>query len=86
MRIYLRIENGRRYFIPAPLWVVKAALGMGGFGMRMALRNMPEDQRIYMENIDFHALKKAVNVLKTYKGLNLIDVKTKDGTEVRIIV
>ena len=68
------------------MWVVKAALGMGGFGMRIALRHMPEDQRIYVENIDFRELKKAMNVLKGYKGLNLIDVKTSDGTEVRIIV
>lgn len=82
----MKIENGRRYFIPAPMWVVKAALGMGGFGMRIALRHMPEDQRIYVENIDFRELKKAMNVLKGYKGLNLIDVKTSDGTEVRIIV
>lgn len=68
------------------MWVVKAALGMGGFGMRIALRKMPEDQRIYTENIDFRELKKAVNVLKGYKGLNLVDVKTGDGTEIRIIV
>jgi hypothetical protein len=82
----LRIENGRRYFIPAPMWVVKAALGMGDFGMRIALRQMPEDQRIYVENIDFRELKKAMSLLKDYKGLNLVDVKTKDGTEVRIII
>jgi len=86
LRIYLRIENGRRYFIPAPMWVVKAALGMGDFGMRIAQRHMPEDQRIYVENIDFRELKKAMSLLKNYKGLNLVDVKTKDGTEVRIIV
>lgn len=86
MKIYLKIENGKRHFIPAPMWAVKAALGMGGLGMRIALRKMPEDRRIYMENIDFRKLKKAMNVLKGYKGLNLIDVKTGDGTEVRIIV
>lgn len=86
MRIYFRIENRRRYFIPAPIWLVKAALGMGGFGMRIAKKHASEEQLIYMENIDFRELKKAVNVLKRYKGLNLVDVKTKDGTEVKIIV
>lgn len=86
MKIYLKIENGRRYFIPAPIWLVKAALGMSGFGMQIAKKHGTEEQLMYMQNIDFRELKKAVDILKKYKGLNLVDVKTKDGTEVRIIV
>lgn len=86
MKIYLKIENGRRYFIPAPIWLVKAALSMGGFGIRIAKKHIPEDQISYVENIDFRELKKAVDVLKKYRGLNMVDVKAKDGTEVKIII
>ena len=82
----MRIENGRRYFIPAPMWVVKAALGMGGFGMRIAKKHASEEQLMYLENIDLREMKQAIDVLKRYKGLNLVDVKTHDGTEVKIIV
>ena len=86
MKIYLKIENGRRYFIPAPIWLIKAGLGMGDFGIRIAGRHITEEQMSYIENIDFRELKKAVNVLKRYKGLNMIDVRAKDGTEIKIII
>lgn len=86
LKIYIKIENGRRYFIPAPIWLVKAGLGMGGFGIRIARRHIPEEQMSYIENIDFRELKKAVNVLKRYKGLNMVDVRVKDGTEIKIII
>lgn len=84
MKIYLKLENGKRFFIPAPMWLMKAA--MGDFAVRIAKRHMPEEQIPYIENIDFRELKKALDVLKKYKGLNMVDVKAKDGTEVKIIV
>lgn len=86
MRIYIKIENGRSYFIPAPLWLVKAGLGMGGFGVRIAKKHVPEEQLFYLENIDFKELKKAVDVLKDYKGLQMINIKAKDGTEIRVVI
>jgi hypothetical protein len=86
LKIYLKIENGRRYFIPAPIWLIKAGLGMGGFGIRIARKHIPEEQMSYIENIDFMELKKAIDVLKRYKGLNMVDIKVKDGTEIRIII
>ncbi len=86
LKIYLKIENGRKYFIPAPIWLVKAGLSMGGFGVRIAKKYIPEDQISYVESIDFGELKKAVDVLKKYKGLNMVDVKAKNGTEVKIII
>lgn len=86
LRVYLKIENGRSFFIPAPIWLVKAGLGMGGFGVRIARKHVPEEQLIYFDNVDFRELKKALDILKRYKGLELVDVRAKDGTEVRIIV
>lgn len=86
LKIYLKIENGRRYFIPAPIWLVKAGLGMGNFGVRIAKKHIPEDQIAYVESIDFRKLKVAIDVLKEYKGLNMVDIKAKDGTEVKIVI
>lgn len=86
MRIFIRCENGRRYFIPAPIWLVKAGLGMGVVGVRIAKKHVPEDQLSYLEGIDFRKLKKAVNVLKNYKGLQMVDIKTKDGTVIKIVI
>ncbi len=86
MKIYVRIENGRRYFIPAPLWLVKSALGMGGFGVRVAKKHVSEEQLSYLEHVDFKELKKAFDVLKDYKGLHMVDIKVKDGTEIKIVI
>lgn len=86
MKIYWKEGVGRRRTIPAPLWLVKAALGMGGFGVSIARRYVPEEQRIYYDNIDFKELAKGFDILKAYKGLTLVDVKTKDGTELKIII
>lgn len=72
--------------IPAPFWLVKAALGMGRFGIRIAEKHIPENQLAYLETIDFREMKKAFDVLKAYKGLNMVDIKTKDGTEVKIVI
>ena len=86
MKIYFKEGKGRRHMIPAPLWLVKAALGMGGVGMSIARKHVPEDQLIYLENIDLRELRKGFDILRQYKGLILLDVRTKDGTEVKIIV
>ena len=86
MKIYVRLNNGRSFKIPAPLGLVKAALGLGGFGVSIARRYIPEEQRQYVDCIDFHELSKGFDVLRAYKGLKIVEVKTEDGTEVIIVV
>ena len=82
MKIYLKLETGRRFFFIAPIWLVKAGLGFG----TVLIRHLPEQQRPYVENIDFRALRKSFDVLKNYKGLELVNVRAKDGTEVKIVI
>ncbi|MBR0600380.1 hypothetical protein [Sinanaerobacter chloroacetimidivorans] len=86
MRIYIRQANGRRYMIPAPIGLVKAAVSLGDFGISFARKYVPEEHRIYYDNIDFKELRKGFDVLKDYKGLKLIEVNAEDGTGVTIIV
>lgn len=54
--------------------------------MKIAKRYVPEEQRQYIENIDLRELRKGFDVLRDYKGLKLVEVKSMDGTEVTIIV
>lgn len=83
MKIYFKTENGRRFFIPAPIWLVKSMIGMG-VPARIAGKHISGEQLAMIENIDFRELKKAFDVLKRYKGLTMVDIKAKDGTEIRI--
>lgn len=86
LKIYIKLPDGKSFKIPAPIIIVKAALGLGGFGVSIARRYIPEEQRQYIDCIDFRELRKGFDVLKAYKGLTLVEVKTKNGTEVTIII
>ena len=86
MKIYIKLNTGRRFKIPAPIGLVKVAFGLGGFGVSIARRYIPVEQRQYIESIDFKELRKSLDVLRAYKGLKMVDVKTEDGTEVKITI
>lgn len=72
--------------MPAPIALIKVALGFGNFGLSIAKRYITEEQKKYIENIDLKELRKGFDVLKAYKGLKMVEVKAGDGTEVTIIV
>lgn len=84
--IYMKLNNGRSFKIPAPIILIKAALCFGGFGVSIARRYIPEDKRQYVDCVDFRELRKGFDVLRSYKGLKMVDVKTEDGTEVTIVI
>lgn len=86
MRIYVRTNEGRTIRIPAPLWLVRCALSMGTFGIRIAKNYAPEESRQYLDMVDLKELRKGFSILKDYKGLKLVDVKSSDGTIVEIII
>jgi hypothetical protein len=86
LRIYIRLNNGKSFKIPAPIGLIKVALGFGNFGLSIAKRYIPEEQRKYVENIDLRELRKGFDVLKAYKGLKMVEVKAGDGTEVTIVI
>jgi hypothetical protein len=86
LRIYIKLNTGRRFKIPAPIGLVKMAFGLGGFGVSIARRYIPMEQRQYIDCVDFKELRKSLDLLRDYKGLNMVDVKTEDGTEVKITI
>ena len=86
MKIYIKISTGRCFKIPAPIGLIKAAISLGGFGVSIARRYIPKEQIQYIDCIDFRELRKCIDVLRNYKGLKMVDVKTEDGTEVTIVI
>lgn len=86
MRIYIKTREGRVLRFPAPLWLVSGALGFGKFGITIAKKYVPENQKEYMDIVDFQELRKGFRVLREYRGLKLVEIKSGDGTEITIVV
>jgi hypothetical protein len=86
LRIYVKLQGRRGFKIPAPIGLIKAILGFGGFGLSIAKRYISEDQMQYVNSIDFRELGKSLDVLKHYKGLKIVEVRAIDGTEVNIVI
>ena len=81
MKIYIKEKDQRGYTIPVPLGLAQFFLNrMAGRVMKKYVKD--ED----LQNIDFKQLSKALDELKGYKGLKLVEVKEKDGDEVTIII
>ncbi|KOF57104.1 MULTISPECIES: hypothetical protein [Clostridium] len=83
MRVYVK-TNGRRFFVPVPLCL--ANLGISLIQAPFIQKYIPEKDRKYMDMIDYRALRKSINILRHYRGLRLVEVKAKDGTEVTITI
>ena len=86
MRIYIRLKNGRNLKLPAPIGLVKAVIGLGGFGVSISRRFIPLEQRQYIDCINFKELRKGMDILRDYKGLKILEVKAGDGPDVTIII
>lgn len=86
MRIYIMTNEGRYYKIPAPLWLAKSALGLGNLGLSIGKKYIPMEQRQYVDCIDLKMLRKGFDVLKDYKGLTLVQVKSSNGAEIKIVI
>jgi len=86
LRIYIRLKNGRNLKLPAPIGLVKAVIGLGGFGVSISRRFIPLEQRQYIDCINFKELRKGMDVLRDYKGLKILEVNAGDGPDVTVII
>ena len=82
MRIYIKTEEGRKIRIPVPMWLVRLATRIPI--ERIARKYMKEEDAKYLDLIDWKEMRSLISSLSEYKGLNLVDVKANDGTEVLI--
>lgn len=83
MRIYVK-TNGKKFFVPVPLCIVN--VGISIINTPLIQRHIPEKDKKYVNMINYNALRKCISDLRNYRGLKLVEVKAKDGTEVTIIV
>jgi hypothetical protein len=81
MKVYIR-HNKLRFVIPVPLWIL-TLVGKSTI-KHMIIKHTPKEHRKYVESIDFNELNKAIEVLKQYKGMEMVNVNSSDGTIVKI--
>lgn len=83
MKVSIIDNNGRRFTIPVPVWIIK--IGLNSYVKQKIVEHAGSDAK-YIENIDFDAIAQSFHELKDYKGMNIVDIKSKDGTSVTITV
>lgn len=82
MRIYIKTDKGRKLRIPVPMWVIRLAARLPI--ERIVKKYMKEKDAKYLELIDWNEMRNLIISLSDYKGLNLVDVRASDGTQVLI--
>ncbi|WP_333861220.1 hypothetical protein [Clostridium sp.] len=83
MRVY--IKSGKiRFIIPVPFIFLR--LGISIFSSSFVKRYIPQKERKYFDMIDPREFSKCLGILKEYKGLRVVEVMAKDGSEVVIIL
>jgi hypothetical protein len=82
MRIYIKTDEGRKLRIPVPMWVVRLATRLPI--ERIVRKHIKEKDAKYLELINWDEMRNLVISLSEYKGLNLVDIRASDGTEVQI--
>jgi hypothetical protein len=82
--IYIKTDEGKKFKIPLPMWMIR--LGLSNAIIKIATKYLEPENKKYLEQINFSALSQNIGELKMYKGLKIVDVKSKDGTEVTITV
>ena len=86
MKVYFREKGGKSFFIPVPLSIAIFALNFSSFIIGRTKKYIPEDALQYVDCIDYKILARNIKLLKAYKGLNLVDVTSADGTVVKITI
>ncbi|QGU96429.1 hypothetical protein GOM49_16180 [Clostridium bovifaecis] len=81
MKVYLQHKR-LRMVLPVPTWILrlmsKAAI------KNSIIKHTPREYIKYVESMDFNEVDKAVEILKQYKGMDIVNVESNDGTKVRI--
>lgn len=84
MRIRVREVNGVKLSIPFPLslmvFMVRRCKGMLITTVKSKNRKAIE----YLDYIDYEQLANAIEELKEYKGLKLVEIKSENGDEIVI--
>lgn len=86
MKVYLKEKGGRSFFIPIPLSIAIFGLNFSSFIIGKTKKYISEDALEYIECVDYKILAQNIKLLKKYKGLNLIEVTSADGTFIKVTI
>lgn len=78
-------SEGKRFKVPFPTRLLTSKLVLRII-KRVCIKNADESQKKYLEDIDFNSISNSMKLLKKYKGLKIVDIKSKDGDVIEIIV
>jgi len=82
MKIYIKTGEGRKLRIPVPMWAIRLVTRLPI--ERIVMKHIKEKDAKYLELIDWKEMRNLIISLSEYKGLNLVDIRANDGTEVLI--
>jgi len=54
--------------------------------MKKTSRYLSDQQREVLDCIDFKVLAKSMKVLKRYRGLKIVEIRSKEGEEISITI
>lgn len=82
MRVH--IKSGKiRFVIPCPIAFLKFGLSIAGSSFIQ--KYIPDKDKRYVNMIDFKKLSKCMDILKEYRGLKLVEVKSRDGDRKSVV-
>ncbi|NMM62508.1 hypothetical protein HBE96_07345 [Clostridium sp. P21] len=81
MRVYIKSGNVG-FTIPVPNMFLK--FGISIVNTPFIQKHIPEEDKKYVNIIDWKQLSGCIDILKEYKGLKIVDVHSKDGSHVTI--
>lgn len=84
MIVKIKDEDGKRFSIPIPMWIIR--LGLSRFVIKKIKKHVKDDNLKFLDSIDFRELSRSFGELKKYKGLKMVDIKSGDGESIEIII
>ncbi len=85
MRIVVKSKD-TNLNIPIPMFFVTTAIKSGKLVSLLDNKNIDDRTKKILNSIDFSLIARNFKDLKKYKGLNLVEVRSKDGNEVYITI
>ncbi|HOK62459.1 MAG TPA: hypothetical protein PK083_00885 [Soehngenia sp.] len=86
MKIYLKYSNEGKITLPIPFRLLILGLDITPYIMKKTSRYLSDQQREVLDCIDFKVLAKSMKVLKRYRGLKIVEIRSKEGEEISITI
>jgi len=90
LKVKVKLKDKREFTVPLPYallhaggWIASSPLLWKFVNNKVIQKNIEENAKSYIPaSIDRKEIKKLLKEIKRYRGLTIVEVKDKDGTEV----